>query len=53
MLLEKHREFYRRFYLGPRTISRYILSFLSATGWRRALSVLKSLPFVFGRQSNR
>ncbi len=52
-LLKKHREFYRRFYLRPRTIARYVLSFFSSTGWRRALSVMKSLPFVFGAPGNR
>jgi len=52
MLLKKHREFYRRFYLRPRIMARYMLSFFSATGCRRALSVLKSLPFVFSGRKN-
>ncbi len=48
LLLKKHREFYRRFYLRPRIMARYFLSFFSVTGCRRALSVLKSLPFFLG-----
>jgi hypothetical protein len=33
-------------------MARYLLSFFSTTGCRRALSVLKSLPFVFGGRKN-
>jgi anaerobic magnesium-protoporphyrin IX monomethyl ester cyclase len=49
-LLAKHRAFYRRFYLRPRIIKRYAMSFLSATGLRRALSLLKSLPFFLRKR---
>ncbi len=58
ILIEKHREFYRRFYLRPRIIGRYAMSFLSRSGFRRALSVIQSVPFMFisdrgGRRENR
>ena len=49
-LLAKHREFYRRFYLRPRILWRYLLSFISPAGPRRLVSLLKSLPFLFRRQ---
>ncbi|MDO8785477.1 MAG: radical SAM protein [Syntrophales bacterium] len=52
ILLGKHREFYRRFYLRPRIIRRYALSFLSRAGLRRALSVIQSIPFMFGRHKS-
>lgn len=51
-LLQKHREFYRRFYLRPRIMARYVLSFLSRSGLRRATSVFKSIPFMFRRRKN-
>jgi anaerobic magnesium-protoporphyrin IX monomethyl ester cyclase len=47
VLIAKHKEFYRRFYLRPRVIWRYALSFLSRAGFRRALSVMQSIPFMF------
>jgi radical SAM superfamily enzyme YgiQ (UPF0313 family) len=49
VLMAKHKEFYRRFYLRPRIIWRYALSFLSWSGFRRALSVIQSIPFLFVR----
>jgi radical SAM superfamily enzyme YgiQ (UPF0313 family) len=45
-LLAKHREFYRRFYLRPRIIWRYLMSFLSAGGLRRFLSLIRCVPFL-------
>lgn len=45
-LLEKHREFYRRFYLRPRILWRYCLSFFSPSGFRRFALLFKSLPFL-------
>ncbi len=51
-LMVKHKEFYRRFYLRPRVIWRYAQSFLSRAGFRRALSVLQSLPFMFVRHKD-
>lgn len=50
-LLAKHREFYRRFYLRPRIVKRYAMSFLSATGLRRALSLMRGLPFLLKKRS--
>jgi anaerobic magnesium-protoporphyrin IX monomethyl ester cyclase len=47
LLLKRHREFYRRFYLRPRIIKRYAASFFSKSGIRRALSLVRSLPFLF------
>lgn len=47
LLREKHREFYRRFYLRPHIVWRYIRSFLSVPGIRRALALVKTLPFLF------
>jgi anaerobic magnesium-protoporphyrin IX monomethyl ester cyclase len=52
ILIEKHKEFYRRFYLRPRVILRYALSFLSRAGIRRALSVMQSIPFMFVRHKS-
>jgi anaerobic magnesium-protoporphyrin IX monomethyl ester cyclase len=46
-LILKHKEFYRRFYLRPRIIARYLLSFLSISGIRRFSALLQSLPFLF------
>lgn len=46
LLLEKHREFYRRFYLRPRIIMHYIWSFFSRTGLRRLRALVLSLPFL-------
>ncbi len=45
-LISKHKEFYRRFYLRPRIVARYLLSFLSASGIRRFFALLQSLPFL-------
>lgn len=49
ILRAKHREFYRRFYLRPRVIARYAGSFISLAGLRRALSLVRSVPFLFAR----
>ena len=50
LLLEKHREFYRRFYFRPRILWRYGLSFLSPSGPRRFWSLCRTLPFLFRRK---
>jgi anaerobic magnesium-protoporphyrin IX monomethyl ester cyclase len=52
ILLGKHQEFYRRFYLRPRIMVRYVWSFLSRAGLRRAMSIIRSIPFIFGRHNN-
>ncbi len=46
-LLDAHRQFYRRFYLRPHIIWRYCLELLSPAGLKRAISLFKSLPFLF------
>jgi radical SAM superfamily enzyme YgiQ (UPF0313 family) len=46
ILVAKHREFYRRFYLRPRIIARYVRSFFSAAGLRRLAALLRSIPFI-------
>ncbi len=50
ILLEKHREFYRRFYMRPRIVARYLASFFSPGGLRRAWSLVRSAPFLFRKQ---
>lgn len=47
ILLERQKQFYRRFYIRPCIIKRYFYSFFSKTGIRRALSLFRSLPFLF------
>lgn len=49
-LLAKHRELYRRFYLRPRVLWRYGLSFFSPTGLKRFSVLCRALPFLFKRQ---
>ena len=51
-LMAKHKEFYCRFYLRPRVMWRYALSFLSRAGFRRALSVIQSIPFMFAKRKS-
>jgi anaerobic magnesium-protoporphyrin IX monomethyl ester cyclase len=50
MLLAKQKEFYRRFYLRPRILWRYGLSFLSPSGPRRFWTLCKTLPFLLKRK---
>ena len=50
ILLSKHREFYRKFYLRPHILWRYFLSFLKPTGLKRMISLLSSLRFLFARK---
>ena len=52
LLVEKHREFYRRFYFRPHVLWRYFLSFLSLAGMRRFWTLLKALPFILLPASN-
>lgn len=51
ILLEKHREFYKRFYLRPKMLVRYLFSFFSSGGMRRFNSIIRSLPFLFRKNS--
>jgi radical SAM superfamily enzyme YgiQ (UPF0313 family) len=50
ILIEKHREFYRRFYLRPRVMTRYLRDSFSRSGVRRLLAVVRSLPFLFSER---
>jgi radical SAM superfamily enzyme YgiQ (UPF0313 family) len=52
ILLKKHREFYRRFYLRPRIMARYMKSIFSLSGLRRSMALLQSLPFMFKAKNN-
>jgi len=49
LLFTKHREFYRKFYLRPRILWRYLLSFFSRTGFKRFKSILLTSRFLFQR----
>jgi radical SAM superfamily enzyme YgiQ (UPF0313 family) len=50
ILLVKHKEFYRRFYLRPRILWRYFVSFLSLIGLKRMISVFSASRFLFDRK---
>ncbi len=51
ILINKHKEFYRRFYLRPRIIIRYLQNILSSrAGFRRAFSIARSLPFLLKKK---
>lgn len=47
LMLLKQREFYRRFYLRPRVVSRYVRSFFTPGGFRRLQSLAGSVPYLF------
>ena len=53
ILLEKHKEFYRRFYFRPRIIVRYFKSFFGRGGWRRFISLVKASEFIFLGNKNK
>jgi len=46
ILLEKHREIYRKFYLRPRILVRYFLSFFGKGGWKRFITIFKASFFM-------
>jgi anaerobic magnesium-protoporphyrin IX monomethyl ester cyclase len=50
ILLEKHREFYRRVYFRTRIVWQYFLSFFSSGGLRRAGAIIRALPFGLRRK---
>jgi radical SAM superfamily enzyme YgiQ (UPF0313 family) len=54
LLLEKHRNFYRMFYLRPRILLRYFISFFGRGGLRRLISIVKSSLFLLkkGKHEN-
>ncbi len=51
ILLAKHREIYRRFYLRPRILWRYFKSFFSRTGLKRLKSLLLASWFLVQKRS--
>ena len=46
-LVQKHKEFYRRFYLRPRVLFRYFISFFGRGGMRRLAALMKASLFLF------
>lgn len=46
IMLKKQQEMYRRFYLRPRILIRYFLSFLGAGGIKRFLSILNASRYL-------
>jgi len=52
ILLKKHQEMYRRFYLRPKIVSRYFLSFFSRGGSKRFIDTLKASRFIFSKRIN-
>ena len=46
LLLKKHKEFYRRFYLRPKILFRYFLSFFGRCGLRRLFAIMKTSLFL-------
>jgi radical SAM superfamily enzyme YgiQ (UPF0313 family) len=47
VLLQKHREIYRKFYLRPRILLRYFLSFFGKGGLKRFWTLFKASFFMF------
>jgi anaerobic magnesium-protoporphyrin IX monomethyl ester cyclase len=46
LLIRKHREFYRRFYLRPRIMGRYLMSFFGRGGIERFVSLVRASLFL-------
>lgn len=53
ILLSKHKEFYRKFYLRPQILWRYFLSLFRPTGLKRMITLLLSSRFLFARKSRK
>ena len=51
ILVKKHREFYRRFYLRPSILFRYALSFVGKGGLRRFRMVFGASAFLLKKGS--
>ncbi|HPG73521.1 MAG TPA: radical SAM protein [Bacteroidales bacterium] len=49
LLLAKHREIYRKFYMRPQKMWRYFLSFFAPGGFRRFYTIVKASRFLFGK----
>ena len=50
ILLNKHKEIYRKFYLRPRVLIRYLLSFFAKGGLKRFWTILKASMFLFKKK---
>lgn len=51
-LMKKHKEMYRRFYLRPRVLLRYVKSFFGKGGLRRMKSVFLASGFLVAKNEN-
>lgn len=51
IVLKKHREIYRKFYLRPRILFRYAMSFIGKGGWKRFKMVFGASMFMFKKSS--
>ena len=51
IILEKHGEIYRKFYLRPRILLRYFIGFFGKGGWKRFEAVFKASFFMFKKIS--
>ncbi|HOT88107.1 MAG TPA: hypothetical protein PL028_01050, partial [Bacteroidales bacterium] len=51
IVLKKHREIYRKFYLRPRILFRYAMSFIGKGGWKRFKMVFGASLFMFKKSS--
>jgi anaerobic magnesium-protoporphyrin IX monomethyl ester cyclase len=49
ILLKKHQEMYRKFYLRPKILFRYALSFFGRDGIKRLKTIIKSSQFLFAK----
>ena len=47
LILKKQKEFYRRFYLRPRILFRYFLSFFGSGGIERLTAIMKTSLYLF------
>lgn len=47
ILLKKQKELYRRFYLRPRVVFRYLLSFFGRGGLKRFLTIIRASKYLF------
>ena len=53
ILLKKHKEIYRKFYLRPRILFRYFLSFFGKGGFKRFITLFKASSFIFTKKSEK
>jgi len=50
ILLKKHRQIYRKFYLRPRILLRYFFSFFGKGGWKRFKTVFLASFFILKKK---